>query len=307
MRYRAAMIVVYGTVCLDRVRRVDHLPSKGGYAEIESELELVGGEAANTALALAQWGEVPRLYGNPIGTGPAQEMIAKRLLDAGIQAPLSDSWPTPACDIYVTPDGERTMFGMGFRDLERRVDLEDLESLLEPDGWFCADPNHGVLARRAVALAAGMGCRVYLLDFFRDDDEVPPGSYWQSSTDWVGVQGNTQRNVSWLQAWVDRHRCFGILSDGPNGFVAGGLDLPVHAYPPYPCPDLVDSTGAGDVFRAGMLFGLNQNWELSDCLRFASAAGCLNCLGWGATSKLPTREAIEALISQNPQVGRAYA
>ena len=37
------MILVYGTLCLDRVRHVYALPSKGGYAEVLSQSELLGG------------------------------------------------------------------------------------------------------------------------------------------------------------------------------------------------------------------------------------------------------------------------
>ena len=50
------MIVVFGTVCLDRIMQVASLPPEGGYVEIERELLMLGGEAANTALALQTWG-----------------------------------------------------------------------------------------------------------------------------------------------------------------------------------------------------------------------------------------------------------
>ena len=304
------MLVVYGTVCLDRIRRVERLPEKGGYAEITSELDLLGGEAANTALALAAWGADVLLFGNPIGTGVDADLLLGMLRASGVnQVEFSTDrghGGTPVCDIYVTPDGERTMFGRGFSDLEDRMDLTNLRGHLRAGSWFTAEPNHGVAAREAVRMAAEAGCKIYLLDFLKPDDPMPRGSYWQASTDWIGVRGNTQRNVALVQDLVARNQVFAVLSDGPNGFVAGGLGHSVHAYPPFPCPDLVDSTGAGDVFRAGMLLGLGAGWGLGDCLRFASAAGCLNCLGLGGSSQVPSRKAIERLIQANPQVSRAY-
>jgi sugar/nucleoside kinase (ribokinase family) len=310
------MLVVYGTVCVDRIARVEALPPKGGYAEIVDEVRMVGGEATNTAMALAHWGLPVALVGNPVGSGADAELIRHSLesgqvdrihLDTGraARSPL-----TPVCDIYVTPDGERTMFGRGFRDLESDVEpltVKDLlDELIRPGAWFTAEPNHGAVARRVVAEAASRGASVYLLDFFKEDDPIPPGAFWQSSTDWIGCRGDAERNVEWVGEFADRTGCFCILSDGPNGFVAGGLGHPVRHYSAFPCPEVVDATGAGDVFRAGMLFGSERGMDLPSRLRFAAAAGCLNCLGVGGTGRLPSVAEIEAHIEAHPEVARSY-
>ena len=147
---------------------------------------------------------------------------------------------------------------------------------------------------------------IYLMDFIEDTDPIFPGTYWQSSTDWVGFQGNTQKNTEWVKRWVDRRGCFTILSDGPNGFVAGSPELRTRAYPPFPCPELIDSTGAGDIFRAGMLLGLSRGWEIERCLQFASAAGCLKCGHFGANTYVPSSEEIWGHVKQNPEVSERY-
>jgi sugar/nucleoside kinase (ribokinase family) len=300
------MIVVYGTVCLDRVRRVPRLPASGGYAHVLGETELLGGEAANTSLALSTWGAEIALLGNPIGRGPQARRLRRLIEKHGLPANgiLVSGTVTPVCDIYVTPDGERTMFGLGFREMTRAADLT--AAPLRAGAWFTADSNHGEAARDAVRRAAAAGMRVYLLDFLREDDPAPPGSFWQSSTDSAGVKGNTQRNVAWLRDWVAARGCFAVLSDGPNGFVAGSPEQPVRAYAPFPAPRVVDSTGAGDIFRAGMLFGLDQGWTLPDALRFASAAGSLICASLGATASVPSRGDVEAWIAAHPEIGRTY-
>jgi sugar/nucleoside kinase (ribokinase family) len=106
--------------------------------------------------------------------------------------------------------------------------------------------------------------------------------------------------------FVGRYGCFAILSDGPHGFVAGSKEHAVRLYPPFPAPVVVDTTGAGDMFRAGMLHGLSNDWELPNCLRFAAAAGCLKCRYLGANVVVPEVQEIEALIEQNPAVARQY-
>jgi sugar/nucleoside kinase (ribokinase family) len=49
---------------------------------------------------------------------------------------------------------------------------------------------------------------------------------------------------------------------------------------------VVDTTGAGDIFHAGFIYGLMQGWELEKQLDFACAAAALNCTGQGARGRI---------------------
>jgi sugar/nucleoside kinase (ribokinase family) len=298
----APVIVVFGTVCIDRIRRIDHLPRPGGYVEVEEEWELLGGEAANTAVALARWGDEIALAGNAIGGPRLKELVRA----AGLPGPWLREEPvqTPVCDVYVTSDGERTMFGRGFATMRPGLPIEALP--LEAGGWLTVEPNMLEPAREVVLRAAAAGMRPYTMDFSRPDDPVPERSFWQSSTDWVGRRGDPDFNRRYLAEWVDRHGCFGVLSDGDRGFVAGGLGRPVRSYPAFPAPSVVDPTGAGDVFRAGMLHGLSRGWRLEECLRFAAAAAALNCRGYGGHGGVGSVEEVQALAARHPDVSDAF-
>lgn len=296
---------------MDRIRKVPSLPPPGGYVEVEEEWRLLGGEAANTANALRSWEDEVLIAGNPLGESSESRMLRRMLTDrhlelvelassTGAEVPLA----TPVCDIYVTSNGERTMFGRGFADMEAYASLEKVP--WRENAWFTAEPNMANLSREAATAAHKSGMRLYLMDFIRKEDPIYPGSFWQSSTDWAGHRNNVQRNVSWVKEWVARHGCFAVLSDGPNGFVAGSPELPIRTYPPFPAQLVVDTTGAGDFFRAGMLHGLSRGWPIPDCLRFASAAGCLKVRTLGATVDVPSAAEIEAHIKENQDVARQY-
>jgi sugar/nucleoside kinase (ribokinase family) len=58
---------------------------------------------------------------------------------------------------------------------------------------------------------------------------------------------------------------------------------------------VVDTTGAGDIFHAGFIYGLRQGWELERQMDFACAAAAMNCTGAGARGGIGTVEEIEEL------------
>jgi sugar/nucleoside kinase (ribokinase family) len=300
------LVLVFGTICLDRVRRVPLLPSKGHYVEVTEQEILLGGEAANSANALLRWGDPIELYGNCLGEGIDADLILELATQKGLPTGQLFNGPVspPVCDIYVTPDGERTMFGAGFSTSASVTDAKNAH--YKAGNWFTADPNLVDASREAARLALENEMLVYLMDFVQENDPIAPNTFWQSSTDWVGYQGNTQKNMEWVKKWVNKFGCFTVLSDGPNGFVGGSPTLRTRAYPPFPCPVLVDSTGAGDIFRAAMLHGLQAGWEVHRCLMFASAAGCLKCGHFGANTYVPTVEEIWEHVEANPEVSEHY-
>ena len=83
-----------------------------------------------------------------------------------------------------------------------------------------------------------------------------------------------------------------LTTDGPN---------PVHvidrdgrqfwATPPF--VQMVDATGAGDAFKAGVIYGLFKGWELERAVAWGTAAGGLNTRHLGATSHPPRLEEVQ--------------
>lgn len=63
---------------------------------------------------------------------------------------------------------------------------------------------------------------------------------------------------------------------------------------------VIDTTGAGDVFSAGFVYGYLKQWKLDKILRFASAAAALSVGGIGGQTALPTIEKIQAFLREHP-------
>jgi len=82
---------------------------------------------------------------------------------------------------------------------------------------------------------------------------------------------------------------------GERGAMALDGDA-VHYVPAFQV-DAVDTTGAGDVFRAGFIHALLRGAPAADILRFANAAAAVSCTRLGALGGIPTLHEIEALMA----------
>jgi len=96
-----------------------------------------------------------------------------------------------------------------------------------------------------------------------------------------------------LRAAGKRGPWFVGVTLGPGGALAW-VHGKFHYVPAFRVP-VVDSTGAGDVFHAGSIYGLLQGWSVPDTLRFAAAAAALKCEKLGGRPGIPTLERARAL------------
>jgi sulfofructose kinase len=79
----------------------------------------------------------------------------------------------------------------------------------------------------------------------------------------------------------------------------------VHHAPAYRVP-VVDTTGAGDIFHAGFIYGLLQDWPLERQLDFGCAAAAMNCMAVGARGGIQAIETIEEFMKTGVRHDTAY-
>ena len=95
---------------------------------------------------------------------------------------------------------------------------------------------------------------------------------------------------------------FVCVTLGAEGSLArcGGREIRTPAFP----VDCVDSTGAGDVFRAAFVAGClrGPDGDLEDVLTYANAAAALNCRALGARGALPNPDEVEQLLMVRPHL-----
>lgn len=292
-------VIVYGTICLDAIWRVRELPAPGGYAPILEERKMIGGEACNTAIALTKWGVHVALVGNALGDDAdgklLRELFARDVpeLDTRFLRVLPEA-RTPYCVCIATPDGARTMYGTGFPEMQC-AELDP--DLARSARFFTMDPNAWEPGRRAALVALEAGLSLVAMDYTRDPVITQAAAINVTSRELLPTLHTLEELADYAVTLRNQFGQTTIVTCGAQGCLvaerskAGSVHVPA-----YVAPEMVDATGCGDVFRAGLLYGQLSNWDLLTTVRFASAAAALNCGamgGWGGVRSLKEIEAFQ--------------
>jgi sugar/nucleoside kinase (ribokinase family) len=302
-------IVVYGTVCLDVIWRVPHLPPLGTYIDIQAERRTVGGEASNTAIALARWGAKVALLGNTLGNDEDNDTLRALFAQETpeIETRFLQSHPsaqTPFCLCIATPDGHRTMIGKGFSEMQ----CPPLSpTSLASHQLFTTDPNAWEAGAQACMMAAEADAAVVPMDYTRHEEVSALATINLTSSAHVGADLPLTELAAYAQNLRDKHGKTVIVTCGEKGCLIAEDSgaKPLHI-PAYRLSEVVDSTGAGDVFRAGILYGLWKKWDIERTARFASAAAALNCTALGGWGGVKSEAEITTFQQETPRHSQAF-
>jgi sugar/nucleoside kinase (ribokinase family) len=272
-------IVVLGDVMVDVVVRLSEPLARGSDAPAQIRFH-GGGSAANTAAWLAAAGAEVMLVGR-IGDDPPGGAALDALVEGGVDARLAvdPELATGTCVVLVGPDGERTMApDAGAND---GLSEDDLASELLGEGGHLHVSGYSLL--RAGSRAAAMAGIRLALKAGMTVSVDPSSSALLSSDflDWADGADLLLPNASEAHALTgdsDPERAARALAErfgevvvtlGPAGALWTDGDAVLRAAA-VPVDEIVDSTGAGDAFAAGLLSARVKGMSTAESL----AAGC---------------------------------
>lgn len=299
--FRKVDLVGVGLNATDTVLTLPAFPSFGSKIEYHNSTVLPGGQVASTVVACQHWGLTTRYVGK-LGDDQAAELHRRAFAEAGVETQIvtvPDS-PSPQSLILVDPSGERTV-------LVRRDDRLTLKPEELQREWITnaralhVDGQDTAAATQAAQWAREAGIPVIAdldLQFPGIDDLLINIDYLIVSRDFPTRLMNEPHLEAALRKMQQRYgSTLAAATLGPDGVLA--YDGNCFTYRPAYHVQAVDTTGAGDIFHAGFIYGLLQNWPLGQQLDFACAAAARNCTAVGARGAIDSREAIEALIQTN--------
>ena len=250
------------------------------YASVGPGLETSGGSAANTLAGIAQLGGragfIGRVRDDQLGGIFAHDI---RAVGARFETPAASSGPgTARCLILVTPDAQRTMctylgasVGLNPADLNLEMVAQARVLYLEGYLWDSDEAKQAFIAAAEVARANGGQVALSLSDAFcverhRDSFlELVDGHVDILFANEMEITSLYRANSFEEAATQVRGRCqIAALTRSEQGslILAGEQAISI---PPYQLGPLVDTTGAGDLYAAGFLYGHTQGQSLERC------------------------------------------
>ncbi|SFJ93342.1 Sugar or nucleoside kinase, ribokinase family [Bosea sp. OK403] len=267
---------------------IDEARAEALYAAMGPGKVISGGSAANTIAGLASFGGKGAFIGK-VKADELGRLYRHDLTSLGVSFDTAFATEGPATArsfIIVTPDGERTMNtylgacqGLTVGD----VDAKAVESadIIYLEGYLWDPPAAKEAFRKASEIAHKAGGRVaitlsdsFCVDRYRDEflglirnrmvdivfaNEHELKSLYQTADFETALAALRAENI--LAAVTRSEK--GALAVTPDGIVVE---------PVFPVERIVDSTGAGDLFAAGFLFGLTSGREVRDALRLGALA-----------------------------------
>ena len=291
-------VVGLGESSIDYVYIVPHLPGAGiPKLPIHSHFSACGGQVATTMAACAALG-LKAAYLGPVGSDANGARVREELESRGVDVSrlLVRTADTRYAVILVEEaSGDRQVLWQ--RDERLRLSGDDVRA----DIFAGARVLHVDAVDEDAAIRAATMARTLGMVVTSDIDTVTTRTPELLAAVTVAIvaepvpgQLTGEQDIERaLRAMRTRHDGLLCVTLGERGSAA--LDGNEFHREPAVQVAAVDTTGAGDIFRAGMIYGLLQNWPVGRILRFANAAAAVSCTRAGAMASVPSLDEIAAI------------
>jgi sulfofructose kinase len=294
-------LVGVGLNATDTVIPLATYPARGSKTEYSTVSTLPGGQVATTVVACQHWGLRTRYVGK-LGDDLAATLHREAFSHAGVETRIITvpGGASPQSLILVDAQGERTVLIR--RDLDARLTLRPAD--LDREWITNARALHVDGYDTEAAILASTWAREAGIPVIADLDELYPNvedllrnvDYLIVSRDFPSRLTSEPDLEQALRKMQRRYNCrLAAATLGQEGVLAFDGKQLLHT--PAFCVPVVDTTGAGDIFHAGFIYALLENWPLDRQLEFACAAAALNCTAVGARGGIRSLADIADLIN----------
>ena len=296
----------YDAVALG-LNAVDHIIVVPHYPEFNSKIQFVshtlapGGQSATAMVALARLGLRARYIGK-VGSDEEGRFQIQSLLSEGVESSgvkvVEGAGSQTAFIIVDRESGERTI--IWDRDERLTIAEDEVDPAAVSSGRALLLDGHNVEASIAAA-----GCaRAASVPVVLDIDNIYPGAEGLLSlTDFLisssafpeRMTGEPDLRVALKKLSEMFGSLFVAATLGSDGVMAYFREQYIHS--PSFTIECRDTTGAGDAFHGGFLYGLLAGYCVEETLRFANAVAALKCRDIGARTALPSLDDVNSLLA----------
>ena len=295
-------VYAYGVIAASELHLLSTpFPSPDAYAEIAETHYMTGGEALNSAIVLSRLGVSVQLDGNWIGDTPAGERLLATIQRYGIDARRLRVEPGFAGvrEIVFSDERSRTIFG-NYIDLlstTRKWNIPEKADLATAQ-IVCVDPPFHAESALVGTYATELGVPFVSIDCPYDQPLASDAAVVIISGEFRN-RAYPQAELSELFAAYQQHaQGLVVLTVGDDAILYGRRGAPGKRLKPFRVK-VVDSAGAGDSFRAGVIYGMLQQWGDDQIIQYAAAVAGLVCASFPGVLNSPTHAEVMRFIQEH--------
>jgi sugar/nucleoside kinase (ribokinase family) len=266
---------------------IDEKRAETLYGAMGPGIEVSGGSCGNTMAGVASFGGkgayIGKVRDDQLGTVFGHDL---RAIGVSFATPPAKTGPATArCLITVTPDAQRTMStylgactGLGPNDIDAALVGSAQVTYVEGYLWDAPEAKKAVLKAFDAAHAAGRKVSITLSDSFcvgryreefraliRDQVDILFGNESEITSLYEVDSFEKALEMTRKEAKIAA-----LTRSEKGSVVIKGSET--HAVPAAPVSKIVDTTGAGDLYAAGFLFGFTHGKPLAECARLGGIA-----------------------------------
>lgn len=303
-------VVVYGSAALDIYGNLEKLPCEDETVYVEEVGRYAGGMGANVAVALAKL-KVPVAFVGRIGSDFAGRILLDSLRKNDVDVSNVNITTQNSLQTLILRNGKegRWLFALG--------SPEHALSITSPSeiDWILIDQSQIVYVgevfteiastitsyaknkEKTIIYRPGVPYLRFGVERIRDVLEHV-SIFIINNIGWKTLQDFSEKKVENPANLLDYGPKIVIITNGAEGCNVYTQQTQYTMHVPEDLHDIfvvVDPTGAGDSFSAGLIKGLLADWTLKKAISFGQAAACITCSRMGSSPSFPTLEEVEQL------------
>lgn len=296
-------VVGFGLNAVDHLVTIPRFPQFNTKVRLSDHRQMPGGQVSSAMVGAQRLG-LRASYIGKVGYDNEGRMLIESLQKEGVDCSgvkITVGTKTQGAVIIIEQfSGERTI--LWYHDEGTRSSPEELKRelitnarVLHIDGF----DTKAAIQAATWAHEAGMPVTIDLDTAYPGIDELLPlVDCLITSQGLANELAGTMDEREALKRLNERYGCYFIaMTQGSRGALAY-VDHDFIASSAFRPPVIRDTTGAGDAFRAGFIYGLCKGLSIEETMRVANAVAALQCREMGARDALPTEEELNQFLAR---------
>lgn len=297
-------IVIVGSLNMDLIMRVPHIPRIGETVLAKDVKILAGGKGANQAVGAGRLGGKVSMIGR-VGNDSYGRDLFNGLIKDGVDASgvvYDDTLLTGNANIYVADNGDNNIVvNMGANSSLSVEQVNSFESVFNKVSYCLIQMEIPMSTIEHVAKI----CKEKRIKLILNPAPAREINYDYFDGCYLVVPNETEIDLMIPGQLTIEEKAYELLNKGfQNVIVTLGekgcllVNKEIKQYFSAATFKVVDTTGAGDSFISGLTVALSEGQDMSEAIRFASVVAGITVSREGAQPSLPDRESVEAYLKE---------